>query len=68
MVNGKIMTVVWHIDDLQVSHKEKINIRKFYTYLSNTHRKKPTVKRVNVHDYLGIDLKNTQIQGRRSYQ
>ena len=34
MINGYQMTVIWHVDDLKVSHKDPKEIDKFATYLS----------------------------------
>eukprot|EP00804_Cyclotella_cryptica_P008703 CCRYP_018534-RB/>CCRYP_018534-RB protein AED:0.47 eAED:0.47 QI:0/0/0/1/0/0/3/0/153 len=33
MVNGTQMTVVWHVDDLEVSHKDRNEITKLLIYL-----------------------------------
>ena len=56
MINGQQMTVIWHVDDLKVSHKDPKEIDKFATYLSGIYGEKLTVHRGKVHDYLGIDL------------
>ena len=34
-VDGSQMTVVWHVDDLKVSHKKATEITKFAMYLDN---------------------------------
>ena len=33
MVNGSQMTVVWHVDDMKVSHKSEYDITRFADYL-----------------------------------
>ena len=54
-LNGSQMTIVWHVDDLKVSHKKAIEITKLAMYLDNIY---PGVKvnRGEIHDYLGIYL------------
>ena len=59
-INGKQMTVTWHVDDLKVSHQSPFEITKFSTYLSSIYGVKLTVKRGKVHDYLGMDLDFSQ--------
>ena len=56
MVNGKQMTVVWHVDDLKVSHVDKAEVTKFVAHLVGIYGPKMTVNRGTVHDYLGMDL------------
>ena len=54
-INGSQMTVVWHVDDLKVSHKKAIEITKLAMYLDDIY---PGLK-VNhgkIHDYLGMNL------------
>ena len=43
-INGEQMTVVWHIDNLQVSHKDPFEITIFARYLSRIYGEKLTVK------------------------
>jgi len=50
------MTVVWHVDDLKVSHMKTLEITKFACYLSQIYGPKLAVKRRKIHDYLGMDL------------
>ena len=45
MINRHQMTVTWHVDDLQVSHKDPFEITKFATYLSSMYGKKLLVIR-----------------------
>ena len=55
-VQGSQMTVVWHVDDLKVSHvKPDVNTQ-FADWMRGTHGKKLTVHRGKIHDYLGMDM------------
>eukprot|EP00804_Cyclotella_cryptica_P004278 CCRYP_013488-RB/>CCRYP_013488-RB protein AED:0.37 eAED:0.20 QI:0/-1/0/1/-1/0/1/0/257 len=56
MVNGSQMTVVWHVDDLKVSHKDRKEITKLLVYLGQIYGPGITVNRGRRHDYLGIDF------------
>ena len=49
------MTVVWHVDDLKVSHKKAIEITKLAMYLDDIY---PGLKvnQCKIHDYLGMNL------------
>ena len=49
------MTVVWHVDDLKVSHAKAIKITKLAMYLDGIY---PGLKvnRGKIHDYLGMNL------------
>ena len=38
MVNGERMNFIWHIDDLEVSHKDSFEITRFAMYLSKIYR------------------------------
>ena len=46
IINGKQMTIVWHVDDLLVSHAESSEVDTILTWLGRG----PT------HDYLGMTL------------
>jgi hypothetical protein len=59
MINGKQMTVTWHVDDLKVSHEDPAEITKFANYLAVIYGERLTVHRGLVHDYLGMDLDYT---------
>ena len=48
------MTVVWHVDDLKVSHVDSFEITNFSGYLSSIYGGL-TVNRGRVHHYLGIN-------------
>ena len=55
-MNWEMMTVVWHVDDVKVSHKDLYEVTKFSQYLSIIYGKKLTFHRGKVHDDLGMDL------------
>ena len=58
MVNGQQMTVVWHVDDLKVSHVDRTEVEKFVRKMEETFGKDTplTVSRGQVHDYVGMTL------------
>ena len=58
LVNGQQMTVVWHVDDLKVSHVDRTEVEKFVRKMEETFGKDTplTVSRGEVHDYLGMTL------------
>ena len=56
IVNGSQMTVMWHVDDLKVSHKDDNEITKFLLFWGKLYGDYITVNRGVVHDYLGMDL------------
>eukprot|EP00970_Alexandrium_tamarense_P015266 scaffold4923_cov115-Alexandrium_tamarense.AAC.1 len=56
LINGKQMTITWHVDDLKISHADSFEVTKMIAYLSQIYGDKMTVKRGDVHDYLGMDL------------
>ena len=62
-IDGKQMTVTWHVDDLKVSHKDPFEITKLAHFLSKIYGQKLVVHRGKYHDYLGMDL-ITLIKGR----
>ncbi len=53
-VNGKQMTVCWHVDDLKVSHMDPAEITKFGNWLSETYKVTVAAHCGKVHDYLGM--------------
>jgi hypothetical protein len=53
-VNGKQMTVSWHMDDLKVSHIDPNEITKFGDWLSKTYGVIVAAHHGKVHDYLGM--------------
>jgi hypothetical protein len=56
IVNGKQMTVTFHVDDLKVSHVEEFELSKMIIWLGKKYGNKLVVHRGDVHDYLGMDL------------
>jgi hypothetical protein len=55
-INGKQMTITWHVDDLKVSHIDPFQITKFGAYLATIYSNGLVVHQGKVHDYLGMDL------------
>eukprot|EP00956_Cyclotella_meneghiniana_P039839 scaffold180856_cov40-Cyclotella_meneghiniana.AAC.4 len=55
IVDGTQMTVVWHVDDLKISHKKKSEIDKLLTYLKSKYGQGLVVHEGDLHDYLGVD-------------
>ena len=55
MVNGNQMKVVWHVDDLKVSHKSEFDITRFADYLISIYGGLSS-SGGKVHDYLGTNL------------
>ena len=58
MINGHQMTVVWHVNDLKVSHVDTGEVEKFIQQMEETFGKDTplTVSCGQVHDYLGMTL------------
>eukprot|EP00804_Cyclotella_cryptica_P006122 CCRYP_010732-RA/>CCRYP_010732-RA protein AED:0.20 eAED:0.22 QI:0/0/0/1/1/1/2/0/901 len=56
IVNGTQITVMWHVDDLKVSHRDGKEITKLLVYLGRIYGPGITVNRGRRHDYLGIDF------------
>ena len=50
MINGKQMTVTWHVDDLKVSHEDPAEITTFANDLAVIYGEKLTVHRGQVHN------------------
>eukprot|EP00956_Cyclotella_meneghiniana_P026461 scaffold57247_cov37-Cyclotella_meneghiniana.AAC.7 len=55
IVDGTQMTVVWHVDDLKISHKKKGEIDKLLAFLKSKYGNGLVVHEGHVHDYLGVD-------------
>ena len=57
-IDGHQMTVVWHVDDLKVSHVDSKEVDKFIEQMEQTFGMDAplTVSRGKVHDYLGMNL------------
>ena len=55
IIDGKQMTIAWHVDDLKVSHHDPAKIDELTKYLALIYGK-ITMKHGRVHDYLGMML------------
>jgi hypothetical protein len=55
MVDSVQMTVVWHVDDLKISHKLAKAINGLVDYLKGKYGDGSVIHTGNVHDYLGVD-------------
>ena len=60
LINGSQMTVMWHVDDLKISHKESTYVIKFIHNLGQIYGSKLTVTRGKVHSYLGMHFDFTK--------
>jgi hypothetical protein len=58
IVNGKQITVVWHVDDLKISHVETKVVDEFIEQMENEFGKEEPLSqsRGKVHEYLGMTL------------
>ena len=58
IINGKQCTVVWHVDDLKISHVDPLVLEQIISKLSDRYGKEAplTVTRGTVHDYLGMTI------------
>ena len=58
MINGSQMTVVWHVDDLKVSHVDAKEVGKFTHQMEEAFGKETplSVSRGKTHNYLGMSL------------
>ena len=55
-INGHQMTVVWHVDDLKVSHVDGKEVDKFIMQMEETFGTELSVSHGKIHDYLGMNL------------
>ncbi len=63
VINGKQMTICWHVDDLFIGHVDPKVVTTFLDWLAkryNTDDKKLNVVRGPRHDYLGMNLDLSQ--------
>ena len=67
MVNGKQLTIVWHVDDLKILHVDENVVTKIISKLEKQYDKDAygnecplTVCRGKKHDYLGMTLDYTK--------
>ena len=64
ILNGSQCTVVWHVDDLKVSHKDEAVVTHFAQELGRRNRDKLKIKRGKAFDCLvGMDLDFEQCPG-----
>jgi hypothetical protein len=56
MINGKQMTIIWHVDDLKASHVDAFELTKFASYLSSIYGGLAVQQGKKHHDYLGMDV------------
>jgi hypothetical protein len=58
MINGKQCTIVWHVDDLKISHQDPKVIDTIISILEEEYGQHAplTIRRGEVHDYLGMTL------------
>jgi Reverse transcriptase (RNA-dependent DNA polymerase) len=56
--NGKQCTILWHVDDIKISHVDQNVIETILTHLTSVYGKEAplVVTRGDVHDYLGMTL------------
>jgi hypothetical protein len=57
-INGKQCTIVWHVDDLKISHADSNVVDEVIASLKEEYGKvgEMTVRRGKIHDYLGMKL------------
>jgi hypothetical protein len=63
IVNGKQLTVVWHVDDLKISHQDHNVVTRMITWLKKTYERlfddgsgAMKICRGKLHEYLGMTL------------
>ena len=59
MINGKQCTILWHVDDLKISHESKEVLDKIIAMLNKKYSTKDlglTVTHGKVHEYLGMTI------------
>jgi hypothetical protein len=58
MINGKQCTIIWHVDDLKISHVDPLVLEEIIRKISERYGKEDpvTVNRGKTHDYLGMKI------------
>jgi len=58
IIDGKQCMIVWHVDDLKISHVDRSVVEKIVSHLNNRYGKEEpiSVNRGKVHDYLGMQI------------
>ena len=59
LINSKQMTIVWHVDDLKISHINRFEVTKMLYVLYSLYPGL-TVKRGHVHTYIGMEMDFTE--------
>ena len=59
MINGKQMTITWHVDDLKISHLDEMEVTRIIEWFKGIYGK-VRVSRGKKHDYLGMNLDFTE--------
>jgi hypothetical protein len=60
MINNKQFTMVWHVDDIKMSHEEEKEITRMITWIKSIYGDDMRVSQGRVHDYLGMTLDFTK--------
>ena len=55
IINGHQCTIVWHVDDLKISHKDKKVVQDILAYLTTAFGKL-SITEGNKHTYVGMDI------------
>eukprot|EP00804_Cyclotella_cryptica_P003532 CCRYP_002153-RB/>CCRYP_002153-RB protein AED:0.61 eAED:0.32 QI:0/-1/0/1/-1/1/1/0/615 len=55
MIRGEQMTICWHVDDLKISHKKKVEIKRLESWLRSIYGN-ISVSEGSKHTYLGMEL------------
>jgi hypothetical protein len=56
VIHEKQFTVVWHVDDIKLSHEDENEVTRVITWLKTIYGEDMRVSRGRVHDYLGMTL------------
>jgi hypothetical protein len=56
IIHGKQFTVMWHVDDIKMSHEDEREVTRLITWLKSIYGEDIRVSRGRVHDYLGMTL------------
>ena len=56
VVDGKQMMIVWHVDDLKISHVDKNDVMRMIKLMKGMYGYDMRIFPGKKHDYLGIDL------------
>jgi hypothetical protein len=55
-IHGKQFTLMWHVDDIKMSHEDENQVTRLITWLKSIYGEDMIVSRGRVHDYLGMTL------------